>query len=174
MERIWLTRQDRVETMTRGLASGSIAGLALAALETGAAMVSGAGAFWPWRMAASIALGPAAFNMGAGAALVAGAVVHVILSLGIGLLAAMLFEWSEWSRLHPLGETGATLGGALFGSAIWLVNFPILAGALFPWIWRQDQVVQFGFHVAFGAVLGGLLTAMGRYAAHPPDSARHA
>jgi len=170
MDRMWLTRADRMETIVRGLAAGSIAGALLAGLESFAAVTSGHGALLPWRMAASVLLEKGAFAATPAVVLFVGLSVHAVMSISAGVSAAMLSEWSEASRRHRLGQASASLAGAVFGGLIWFLTFPMVAANLFPWIWRLDQGVQLALHLAYGAALGLALNVMGRHAHNPPDS----
>lgn len=173
MERMWLTRTDRIDTITRGATAGAMAGALLAVLQMAAAMQAGHGLFWPWRMAASILLGREAFVAHVGVALFAGALVHLLLSVASGAVAAMLYEWSEWSHIHRASPTLACLAGAGFGAMVWFVNFPLIAEAFLPWMWRlPHQGVQFALHLAYGVALGTALRGLGRSATNPPDSAQ--
>jgi hypothetical protein len=170
MDRMWLTRTDRIDTITRGATAGLIAGALLAVVEMTAAVLAGHGVLWPGRMAGSVLLGREAFAADAGMALFAGVLVHLLLSVTCGAVAAMLYEWSEWSHIHRASPTLACAVGAGFGGMVWFVNFPLIAEAFLPWMWRLNQGVQFALHLAFGVALGMTLRALGRSAANPPDS----
>jgi len=171
MDRISLTRSDRIDTIIRGAAAGSIAGAGLAIFEMVAAQQAGDGLLWPFRMAASVVLGGGAFEMSAPVALLAGVLVHGLLSVAFGVVAAALYEWSEWSHRHRASQALACLAGAGFGAAIWCVNFPMIGQSFLPWMWRLPAGVQLASHLFFGVVLGLSLRALGRYAINPPDSA---
>jgi len=168
---MWLTRTDRIDTITRGAAAGSIAGALLAAFEMAATVDAGDGPLWPWRMAASVVLGPGAFGAPAGVALFAGVLVHLCVSVASGAAAAMLYEWSEWSRIHRASLTVACFAGVGFGALLWLANFAVIAEAFLPWMWRLNQGLQLALHLGYGLVLGYALRALGRHAMNPPDSA---
>jgi hypothetical protein len=172
MDRMWLTHTDRIETVTRGATAGTAAGALLGAFEIVAAAAGGDGVLWPWRMASSIVLGRAAFTMSPAVILVTGVLVHLMIAVVAGVVAATLYEWSEWSRHHRPGPGSTCLGGALFGGLLWLLNFPLIAGAFYPWMWRLHQEVQFALHLWFGGALGLALSLLGRYARNPPDAAR--
>jgi hypothetical protein len=174
MDRMWLTHTDRIETVTRGAAAGTAAGALLGAFEMVAAAAGGDGVLWPWRMASSIVLGQAAFAMSPAVILVTGVLVHLMIAVVAGVVAAMLYEWSEWSRHHRPGPGSTCLGGALFGGMVWLLNFPLIAGAFYPWMWRLHQEVQLALHLWFGGALGLALSLLGRYVRNPPDAARPA
>ena len=68
----------------------------------------------------------------------------------------------------------ACLAGGAFGGLLWFVNFPLIASAFLPWMWRLDQGVQLALHISFGVTLGVALRELGRYALNPPDSAQAA
>jgi hypothetical protein len=174
MERMWLTRTDRLETITRGATAGASAGALLGALEMAGAAEAGDGWLLPWRMASSLLLDRGAFTASAGVVLLTGSVVHLGMSVATGTIAAMVYEWSSWSRVHRLGPGAACAAGAVFGCLVWLVNFALAASAFLPWMWRLDQGVQLAFHLGYGIALGLALHALGRYARNPPDSAQTA
>ncbi|WP_437622982.1 hypothetical protein [Sorangium sp. So ce1151] len=174
MDRMWLTRTDRIDTVTRGAVAGSIAGALFAAFQMVAAVEAGSGALWPWRMAASVVIGSEAFVASAGVALLAGGLVHLLLSVASGVTAAMLYEWSQWSRTHRANPALACFAGAGFGGLVWLVNFAVIAQAFIPWMWRLDQSLQLALHLGYGVALGLALRELGRHAMNPPDSAQPA
>jgi hypothetical protein len=174
MDRMWLTRSDRIDTLTRGAVAGLIGGTLLGVLEVTAAVQSGDGLLWPWRMAASVVLGGGAFKVSAGEAFFTGIVIHLLLSAACGAVAAMLYEWSEWSHRYRAEWVLACVAGAVFGGLIWFVNFPLIAAGFLPWMWRLDQGVQLALHISFGVALGVALRELGRHALNPPDSAQTA
>jgi hypothetical protein len=172
MDRMWLTRTDRIETITRGAMAGVIAGTLLGAFEMAGAVTAGEGWLHPWRMTSSIVLDRAAFTAGAEWALFTGILVHLTISVVSGVVAAMLYEWSAWSRLHHLGAPAVCAAGVVFGGVVWLTNFSMVAAAFLPWMWRIDQGAQFAYHLGYGAVLGLTLNALARHAQNPPDPVR--
>src|ERR1700691_4235564 len=87
MDRMWLTHTDRVETVTRGAAAGTAAGVLLGAFEMVAAAAGGDGVLWPWRMASSVVLGRAAFTMSPAVILVTGVLVHLMIAVVAGVVA---------------------------------------------------------------------------------------
>ena len=68
----------------------------------------------------------------------------------------------------------ACLAGGAFGGLLWFVNFPLIASAFLPWMWRLNQGVQLALHIGLGVTLGVVLRALGRRALNPPDSAQMA
>jgi len=174
MDRMWLTRADRIETITRGATAGAIAGGLLGALEMAGAAAAEDGWWQPWRMVSSILLDRGAFTASPGLVVFIGIFVHLLVSMATGIVAAMMYEWSTVSRLHHLSPGSACAAGAVFGGLVWLVNFAVVAAAFLPWMWRLNQGAQLAFHLAYGATLGFTLHALGRYARNPPDPARAA
>lgn len=78
----------------------------------------------------------------------AGVVIHLVLAIVYGLIFAAVATM--------LRGPGALIGlGCIFGLALWLVNFCVIAPTAFPWFLEADPVVQFIAHTFFfGAVLG--------------------
>jgi hypothetical protein len=111
----------------------------------------------PWvvtRLAASVLLGksvlppPATFTVGTfGAA----AVVHFALSIGFSCLIAFV--------LHRWGMVVGILGGALFGLALYFINFNLVS-TFFPWFFFMKSWIMLWCHVIFGALAGGLYEAL--------------
>src|ERR1700733_5718650 len=116
MERMWLTYTDRVDTLSRGAMAGVIAASLLGAFEMAGAAATGAGLRLTGRMAASIVLGREAFTASDGLALSTVGLVHLTMALVIGSVAAMVYEWSAWSRIHRVGVSSACALGAMFGA----------------------------------------------------------
>lgn len=57
------------------------------------------------------------------------------------------------------------LAGSLYGLALWLVNFYVIAPVAFAWFQDANAAVQFVAHVFFfGALLGGILSRSARVA----------
>lgn len=156
--------------------TGVAAGLVFAIFEmVAAAMLMGAGAaLMPLRMIGALVLGPAALDPGysLAAAAMTGVIVHLVLS--VTFTAVFTFIVSAISTA-TLGEVVATpgsivLAGVLFGVALWLVNFYIVAPAA-GWTWFPEQTnagVQFFAHgFFFGAPTGWILTRLRRVVAAP-------
>jgi uncharacterized membrane protein YagU involved in acid resistance len=138
--------------LRQGAIGGIVAGLIFAAFEMiASAMMQGAGAFFmPLRMIGAIALGPAALEPSYSllVAGVAGVGVHMVLAIVYGAVFAALFCGlrSVWLM---------TALGAAYGTALWLINFYLIAPAMLPWFQQANQMLQFWAHaVFFGAVLG--------------------
>jgi hypothetical protein len=147
-----VTQNDIRWSFRQGLAGGIIAGLVFAAFEMlASAFMMGAGAFFmPLRMIGAIALGPEALEPGYSlwTAGFAGVVVHLVLAIIYGLIFGAVATM--------LRGAAAVIGlGWIYGLALWLVNFYVIAPTTFPWFLEADPMVQFIAHTFFfGAVLG--------------------
>lgn len=78
--------------------------------------------------------------------------VHFALSVGYGLLLGWI--------VHRMGMGMALLTGAGFGLiAVYLVNFHLIAPAVFPWFTMAQNWVSVLSHVVFGTVIAGVYVA---------------
>lgn len=147
-----VTQTDMKWGFQHGAVAGIVAGLVFAAFEMMAsAFMMGSNAFFmPLRMIGAIALGPEALDAAYSllAAGVAGVSVHLILAIIYGMIFGMIATM--------LRGPGAFIGiGSVFGFALWLINFYVIAPAAFPWFLEANPMVQFIAHTFFfGAVLG--------------------
>jgi hypothetical protein len=138
--------------LRQGAIGGIIAGLVFAAFEiiANAAMMGIGAVFMPLRMIGAIALGPGAVEptFAIWVAGAAGVVVHIVLAALYGMIFTVIvggLRSAMWDVLL----------GVLFGVALWLINFYVIAPMAFPWFLEANPVVQFIAHaVFFGAVLG--------------------
>ena len=73
--------------------------------------------------------------------------------LAIHLGLAILFTFLLTFIIHRWGLLIGLVGGALFGGALYLVNFLTFA-PLFPWFSALESTLMLGAHVAFGAIAG--------------------
>ena len=111
----------------------------------------------PWvipRLLASILLGksvlppPATFEPGVFALAL---VIHILLSMLFACLIAFV--------LHRWGLLVGIVGGAMFGLALYAVNFYTLSYFV-PWFFPLRSWIMLAGHVVFGAVAGGLYEAL--------------
>lgn len=123
------------------------------------------GSLWSFfRYLASILLGdgilppPAGFDLGA---VIAGLLVHLILSLLYGAILAVV--------IHRWGLVVGLVGGALFGIAIYAINIFTFT-LLFEWFYLLRSWPILLAHVLFGAVAGFVyeLLEVERYAPVEP------
>ncbi len=143
-----------------GIIGGIIAGIVFAMFEMAVAMIMGDSFFAPLRMIGSMVLGTEALSptYPLFTAAMVGLIVHMILSALYGVIFVYLLAYTN----QLASSTGLLLlYGSLFGLALWIVNFLIIA----PFVWPQFTMVdQFwmGFvaHTFFfGTVLGGYIAA---------------
>lgn len=148
------------------VATGIVAGIIFAVFEMFAAAVlmGPEAAAMPLRMIGAMALGPEALDPGYSLAVaaMAGVAIHMILSIAF---AGMFAVMASFIAVTTAGEFLTTarslaLAGIVFGIALWLVNFYIVA-PLAGWTWfpdRTDPVVQFLAHAFFfGCAVGWML-----------------
>ena len=111
----------------------------------------------PWvvpRLIASLALGtgvlppPASFDLGIAVVAVA---FHLLFAVAVTLLIS--------GTLHRWGLVVGILGGAVFGLAIYLINFYALS-YLVPWFFSMKSWIMLLSHVLFGALAGGIYEAL--------------
>lgn len=147
-----VTRAELPWAIRQGAIAGIVAGLVFAAFEMiASAVMMGAAALWmPLRMIGAILLGKAALDPGYSLIIagVAGVAVHLVLAAIYGSLFAAL--------LGGLRSGVAIIGLAtVYGVALWLLNFYVIAPRAFPWFADADPVIQFVAHAFFfGSVLG--------------------
>lgn len=72
--------------------------------------------------------------------------IHFPLSLAYGLLGAWIVHRFDWGA--------AVMIGALLGLAIYIVNFYMVAPAIFPWFTMAKNWVSAFSHIMYGAVIG--------------------
>jgi hypothetical protein len=130
--------------------SGCIAGLVSLLLELFAMLILGQSPWGAPRMIVAIALSrdvlslPATFGFGI---IVLGLIVHFVLSvIFVVVLAVIIAPFSLDSSMRM-----ASLAGATFGVALYLVNFYGMSH-LFPWLADTRSWANFVSHIVFGLV----------------------
>lgn len=136
-----------------GLWAGLIAGLIFMMMEMGLVwMVQGESPWAPPHMIAAMALGDdilppsgtwAPFD---GTVMITAMLIHMLLSAVLGVLGAQLLR-------------GASMGpglvlGAVFGLAIYVLNFYLIAPFAFPWFVMARNWISAFSHIMFGVVFG--------------------
>lgn len=142
-----------------GLGLGMAAGGVLLVAEVIAAVAGGESVLTPLRLASSVLLGQQGLTGLLGASVVVGLLFHFILSAALGLAYTSINK-----RLSPEGRTSLARQaavGMLFGVAVWLVNFQIIARLLYPWFLGPSQLVQVLLHALFFGLPLGVLFAVG-------------
>lgn len=141
-----------------GVWAGLIAGVVFLMLEMLLVwLVAGQSPWGPPRMIAAIALGrdvlppPATFAIGVVAVAM---MIHFALSVVYGLIGAWL--------VHRFDLAVALVVGAIYGWAIYAINFLFIAPAMFPWFQEARGMISIFSHIVFGAVLTGSYIALRR------------
>ncbi len=122
--------------------------------------IVGQGFFDPLGMIGAIVLGQGALpprpTIGLATVVPVALIVHVVLPAAYGAIFG-----GAASFVGALRESRSTLIGAasVFGVALWLVNFYVIAPALFPWFLTSPALVQLLAHAFFGTALGMLLAS---------------
>jgi hypothetical protein len=131
---------------------GCIAGVVVLLLELLAMWIFRQSPWGAPRMIAAIALGhgvlsqPLTFGFGFGIMLVA-LIVHFVLSVIFALVLAVII--APFSLDSSVGM--ASLAGAAFGVALYLVNFYGMSD-IFPWFADARSWASFASHIVFGLV----------------------
>jgi uncharacterized membrane protein YagU involved in acid resistance len=162
MAEIAVSRRARSATLDWSAAvwAGVIAGAIFMVLEMVMVPLFLDGSPWaPPRMMAAIGMGkdvlppPATFDLGI---LMAAMVIHFILSVLFAIVLALI--------IARLGFGAALAVGAVFGLALYLVNFYGMT-ALFPWFAMARNWVSIFAHVVFGLIAAWAYARL----AHSPD-----
>ena len=125
--------------------------------------LAGGNAWVVIRLLASVFLGesilapPATFDLNA---LIVALVTHFALSIGFALTLAFL--------IHRWGLAVGIIGGALFGLALYSINFYTLT-YFFPWFYAMRSWAVVVSHIVFGAAAGGIYEAL-EVEAYVPDN----
>lgn len=168
MERTPATRETARGDTGRGLAQGMgyglIAGLVFGTVEIIGSAAMGNPALMPVRTFASVLLGREAFSevVWIGWAVAVGLGVHFALSALFGLIYGAIESRMSREGRTSWGRQSAV--GLLFGAAIWLVNFQIIARLFYPWFLEAPQFLQLALHaVTFGLPLALMFASAERY-----------
>ncbi len=149
-----------------GAGFGLLAGIVFATFEMVAARMMGDGFWMPLRMIGAIILGEQALEPSY--SLAQAATVGMALHLALSTLYGAVFGAAV--AIAPALRTLGTLvvSGTLYGLALWLVNFYVIAPTAFEWFQDASPAVQFVAHAFFyGALLGVSLGAVRRAAGEP-------
>lgn len=120
------------------------------------ALVTGGTVWAPFHHVGSILLGEEALNPSRTIDIqvfITGALVHLTLSVFYALILAFI--------IHRWGLIVGIIGGALFGLALYVINYHTFA-ALFPWFFALRSWIALVGHIFFGAIAGGLYEALER------------
>lgn len=156
-----------------GVAFGVIAGIVFALIETAASAAMGNSVLVPWQMFASVVMGASALDAATAGTLALGVFVHLVLSAIFGAIYGMFN--AQASRRTQTGWGSQVGTGLLFGLAVWLVNFQIIARIAYPWFLETPQVLQLAIHALFfGLPLALMMTGAERRVYHRERAPTHA
>lgn len=147
--------------------AGLIAGLLTFVLRIFLWVAVTGGSFWaPFYQSAAILLGPESLAPVAapqGGVVAVGILVHFTLSLLYSLILAFI--------IHRWGLIVGIVGGALFGVAIFVINYYTFT-YFFPWFSPLRGWLVLATNVFFGATTGGIYEALERdvYVADEPGA----
>jgi len=142
-----------------GVVGGIIAGIIFAMAEMILNVLMGKPFFGPLKLISSIVLGQQALapTYPLVSAAIIGLIVHMIMSMIFGLIFIYLLAAVKQIQ----ASTGRLLVyGSLFGLALWVVNFLILAPMLFPQFTMVNQFWNgfFAHTFFFGTMIGGYMS----------------
>ena len=106
------------------------------------------------RYIASLAMGNDVLTNHNAGILIAGVLVHYILSLAFTILIAVV--------IHRWGLMVGILGGAALGLALYGINLYFMT-RYFPWFFALNSSALLVAHVVFGAVAGGVYEMFDHY-----------
>jgi hypothetical protein len=106
------------------------------------------------RYAAALVLGPNSLTDLNSTNLIIGAVVHLVISLLLTLVIAIV--------VHRWGLLVGIIGGALLGLAFYGINLYAMT-VLFPFFFAINSSVLLLSHIAFGVVAGGVYELLDRF-----------
>jgi uncharacterized membrane protein YagU involved in acid resistance len=138
--------------------AGMIAGVVFLMMEM--ILVATVGGESPWgppRMMAAMVMGqevlppPATFDF---AVVMVAMIVHFVLSIIYGFILAWAI--ANWT----MGLGAAIAVGAVFGLALYLINFYIFTPLMFPWFAMARNMITISAHIVFGLVLGWAYVAL--------------
>lgn len=145
--------------------AGLTAGAAFVLLQTFSGLFFGeGGGSEAVRRLASVALGESVLSIEApfrGLVFVAAAIVHIPLSLIYARVLAAI--------IHKLGTAAALGVGALFGTALYVVNY-YAASHFFPWFVSARGPEALVAHFAFGLLAAGIYKSLTRRQRSWPSS----
>jgi phage shock protein PspC (stress-responsive transcriptional regulator) len=151
-------------SLSEGITAGIIAGIVFATMEIVGAVMMGNPALMPVRMFASVVLGQEAMQGPLGTALVVGTIAHLALSAIFGIVYGLFAARASEATRTSFGRQAGL--GVLFGLAVWLVNFQIVARVLYPWFLGTPQFLQAMMHGLFFGLPLALVYAGAERRAH--------
>lgn len=187
--RVWAPPRDGVtteaisawEVVVHGARAGLLAGIVLGIVEILATAALGGDPLFPFAFAAGILIGPGALAAGFStvAAIALGTVIHLLISIGVGVMFVAALHVTFQLSARPLLMV---IYGVLYGVTVWEVNFlavlPIIAPGLVGQLDLATQLVNgvVTYTLVFGPVLAVYVLVVrpgvhDRWWQHDPDTA---
>lgn len=148
--------------------AGLVAGAVFMVLEMMMVWLFLGQSMWgPPRMIAAMVLGtgvlppPATFDIGI---VMTAMIVHFMLSVILALILAPI--------IRNMKPGAAVTAGAVFGLAVYLINFYPIAAMFFPWFSNARNWVSVVAHIVFGAVLAWSYMGFVRHSGGAGEQAR--
>ncbi|MEJ2598644.1 MAG: hypothetical protein P8Z00_09945 [Anaerolineales bacterium] len=159
MNQAAIQQKPNFSLIWRGVAGGIISGIIFAMAEMILNVLMGKPFLGPLKLISSVVLGKQAVapTYPLASALVVGLITHMIMSMIFGLI--FIYLLTAVRQLQA--STGRLLVyGSLFGLALWVVNFQILAPVLFPQFTTVNQFWNgfFAHTFFFGTMIGGYMS----------------
>ncbi len=151
-----ITPRVRIGWVIRhGVIGGIIAGIVFAVGEMLISAALGSGFFDPLRLIGAMALGMQALQPSYPllTAVLVGIIIHLILSMIFGVI---FFYLLALTRQHSATTLGFLVYGMIYGLALWIFNFLLIAPAAFPFLATADPLwpVFFVHTFLYGMVIG--------------------
>lgn len=169
------------EVVVHGARAGLLAGIVLGIVEMLATAALGEDPMFPFAFAAGILVGPGALAAGfsAVAAVALGTVMHLLISIGVGVMFVAALHVTFQLSARPLLML---VYGVLYGVTVWEVNFlavlPIIAPDLIGQLDLATQLVNgvVSYALVFGPMLAVYVLVVrpgvhDRWWEHDPDAA---
>lgn len=139
---------SRHRIVVEGALGGLIAGASLAAGQLLAAAWSGVPPGTPWQLWSSLVLGREALDGGLS---LLRFVLGFVLNFGLSTAFGALFGLVVAAIRRPLRDDLAVqlTGGAIYGIALWAINYQIIGRLFFPWFSVLNPGVQLLIHALF-------------------------
>ena len=150
-------RSEAMSWLKIGLISGVLAGIIYLVYEMVIAEISGEGLLMPLRRIGAIVLGQGALSptAAAGAAVVAGIIIGLVLSAIYGMAVAVTVGGTPDIRDNPRALIALTTLWAFF---LYIFNYFFWGHTFWKWFFASNSFWQFlGVTVFFGTVLGLLM-----------------
>ncbi len=157
------TQGTTKRSIGEGIGYGLIAGAIFAVVWMLGSVAMGQPALTPFRLSAGVFFGAGALEFGTWGAFLGGALVGLVVSAIFGAIYGLINARLPLESHVNMGTQ--TVLGLVFGAAVWVLMFQIIARAAWPWLLEPNQLGMFILHaVFFGLPLGLMFAAAERRA----------